>query len=340
MSKGTIADYVEIVNRYMNDGFTDGLPIIPPYAEGVAAMVEASGRPADEVLGNMPPRDIPLTIQTVAINALMAGCLPEYMPVVVTMMEAVLAPEFNLVWPSTTTKGVAPLVIINGPIRKKLNINCQGNLFGPGFRANATIGRTLRLLINNVGGAKTQVLDKSVFGHMGKYTYVIGEDEENSPWTPYHVDRGFKPEDSTVTVISLDAPKMVVDFNSDAEGILHSIADVASPLTYTGPGYKDGEIVVLLGPEHRDTLVQAGWNKEKIRDFLYEHMGRRVGDFRRVGKNSGGDKADDDFIHLLKSPEYLRIICGGGAAGRLSAVCDGSVAEKFCKAQIRKIQNI
>ena len=338
MTKATISEYVELVNRYIDEGYTDGLPVIPPYPEAVAAMIEASGRPADQVLGTMPPRNVPLTIQTVAINAVMAGCLPEYMPVIVTMMEAVLEPEFNLVWPSTTTKGVAPLVIINGPIRNKLNINCQGNLFGPGFRANATIGRALRLLINNVGGAKTQILDKSVFGHMGKYTYVIGEDEENSPWTPFHVDRGFAPEDSTVTVIALDAPKMVVDFQTDAKTLLCAIADMASPLTNVGPGYKDGEIVVILGPEHRTTLVEDGWNKEQVRGFLYEHMGRRVADFKRAGRNLGTDRADDEFIHLLKSPEYIRIICAGGGANRLSAVCDGSVAEKFCKAQIRKIQ--
>ncbi|HHX75227.1 MAG TPA: TlpA family protein disulfide reductase, partial [Firmicutes bacterium] len=128
MQKATIAEYVELVNRYMNEGHTDGLPVIPPYREAVDAMVEAGGRPAGEVLGKVPPRNVPLTVETLAINAVMAGCLPEYMPVLLALMEAVLAPEFNLVWPSSTTKGVAPLVIINGPVRKKLNINCQGNV--------------------------------------------------------------------------------------------------------------------------------------------------------------------------------------------------------------------
>ncbi|HHX75688.1 MAG TPA: hypothetical protein GX699_12360, partial [Firmicutes bacterium] len=158
-----------------------------------------------------------------------------------------------------------------------------------------------------------------------------------SPWSPMHTDYGFAPEDSTVTVIALDAPKMVIDFHSDGRGILLSIADMASPLTNVGPGHKDGDIVVLLGPEHRSVLAAEGWTKEQIRNFLFEHMGRSVGDFRRAGKDWYEGKKDDEFIPLLKSPDYIRIVAAGGGAGRLSAVCDGSVAEKFCKAQMRKI---
>ncbi|NLM52776.1 MAG: hypothetical protein GX197_08175 [Firmicutes bacterium] len=334
----TIADYVKLVNRYMDEDLTDGLPVIPPYRELIAEMVEASGLPANHVLGIVPPRNVELTVETAAINAVMAGCLPEYMPVVIAMLEAVLEKEFNLVWPSTTTKGVAIMVIVNGPIRKKIKLNCQGNVFGPGFRANATIGRTLRLIINNVGGAKSQILDKSVFGHMGKYTYVIGEDEENSPFTPLHVDRGFKPEDSTVTVLALDAPKMVVDFSPAGETVLRAIADVASPLVNVGFGGKDGEMVVLLGPEHRATLVAEGWTKEQIRQFLFEHIGRKVSDFKAAKRNLPFTKGDDEFIRAYKSPEYINIVCAGGGAGRISAVCDGSVPEKFTKSQTKKIR--
>lgn len=341
MAQSTISEYVELVNRYINEGYTDGFPVIPPTPDMVADMVAASGLPKDKVLGNVPPRNVPLTVETLAINAVMAGCLPEYMPVIIAMMEAALEPEFNFVWPSTTTKGVAPLVIINGPIRNKLNINCKGNLFGPGFRANATIGRTLRLIINNVGGAKTQILDKSGFGHMGKYTYVIGEDEENSPWTPLHVEKGFKPEDSTVTLIALESPKQITNFVSQrAEGILHSIADAASDLVVVANGgYRDGEIVVIIGPEHRATLIEEGWDKDRIRHFLYENMGRTVREIKKLGeiKWLKEDEDDNRFIHLLKSPDYINIISAGGAAGRFSVVCDGSVAEKFCKAQTKKI---
>ena len=333
MTVSAALEYIKLVNRYMDEGYTDGLPVIPPYPEAVEAMVAASGRKADEVLGHIPPRNNPLSIQTAAINAVMAGCLPEYMPVIIAAMEAMLDPEFNLVSPACTTKGVAPLVVVNGPIRRQLNINCKGGLFGPGFRANATIGRALRLILINVGGAKAQVLDKSTFGHPGKYTYVIGEDEEGSPWTPFHVDYGFNPEDSTVTVIACDGPKLVTNFNSGAEGILLQIAETAAI-----SGYKD-DVVVILGPEHRDTLVEAGWTKRSIQEFLYEHIGRRAGELKRINSRSVQETDPDDrFIHLVKSPEEIKVICAGGGAGRMSVVIDGFALHKYCKWQMRKIE--
>lgn len=343
---GSIADYVAIVNRYIEEGHTDGLPVIPPHAEAVKEMIKASGRSGEEVLGTVPPRYAPLTIQTVAINALMAGCLPEYMPVVVAAVEAMLDPDYNWVWPATTTKGVAPLVIINGPIRHKIGINCKGNLFGPEFRANASIGRALRFIISNVGGAKSQQLEKATFGHPGKYTYVIGEDEENSPWTPFHVEHGFDPEDSTVAVVACEGPKQIHNPNPDAgaEGILLTIADSMSILNNFGvTGPKDAYII--FGPEHRQTLTEEGFTKESIKQFLYEHCRRKAGDIKRIGAGYEGeykwfdkDVDDDQWIQLFKSADDIKILSAGGAAGRFSVIIDGRVTPRHSKLVMRKIK--
>lgn len=340
-----IAQYVELVNRYIDEGHTDGFPVIPPYSEAIEEMVKASGRPGDEVLGTVPPRYTPLTIETVAINAFMAGCRPEYMPVVVAALEAMLDPGYNWVWPAVTTKGVAPLVIVNGPIRHKIGINCKGNVFGPGFRANATIGRTLRFIIMNVGGAKSQQLEKATFGHAGKYTYVIGEDEEGSPWSPFHVEHGFDQNESTVTVVACEGPKQIHNPNPDAgaEGILLTIADMMSTLTnfsVTGPK----EAFIVIGGEHRQTLKEEGWTKEKIKEYLWDHCGRRAGDIKRIGGGYKGDYIwfekdidDSEWIRLYQSPNDIHIISAGGDAGRMSVIIDGLVNRKHTQWQIRKI---
>ena len=189
MALDNIAEYVALVNQYYEKGLTDGLPVIPPYTKAVDKMIEASGREGDEVLGIVPPSYTPLTVETVAVNAVMAGCLPQYMPVIIAALECMLVPEWQWLGAAISTKGPAPLIIVNGPIRHKIGLNCKGNLFGPGYRSNATIGRAIRLIMMNVGGA-TQGIDKATFGHPGRYSYVIGEDEEGSPWESFHVENG------------------------------------------------------------------------------------------------------------------------------------------------------
>ncbi|MBX5467403.1 MAG: hypothetical protein K6U14_07920 [Firmicutes bacterium] len=344
MEATEFGEYVALVNRYMDEGYTDGLPVIPPSRDHIAAMVAASGRPADAVLGVIPPRNVPLTIETVAINAIMAGCLPEYMPVVVAALEAILQPGFNLVSPACSTKGVAPLFIVNGPIRKQIGLNALGNVFGPGFRANASIGRAVRLVMINAGGARSQALDKSTFGHPGKYTYVIAEDEEGSPWEPFHVERGFSPEESTVAAVACEAPRLVGNYNPEAgpEGILLTIADTLSTLTSFGATGPKDATVVLLGPEHRDTIAQAGWSKRDVQQFLFEHCGRRAGELKRTvgGVPAWGtvDAPDDAWVQMFADPDRILVVAAGGGAGRFSVVCDGFAAPQFCQWQMRKIE--
>jgi len=192
-------------------GVTDGLPVVPPTAERVGATVAASGRGGDELIGLVAPANGRATVERVAVNAVMAGCRPEYIPVVIAAVSAICDPEFSLVGVSGTTDAVTPLVIVNGPIRRALDVNCAASVFGAGFRANATIGRAVRLVWVNVGGARPGVISMSTFGQPGRYSYCIGEHEEASPWEPLSVEHGFAAADSTVAVLAAEAPQIVVN---------------------------------------------------------------------------------------------------------------------------------
>ena len=219
----------EAVEALYELGWTDGLPILPPTAEKVAEFLAAGGRDGAEVVGELPERRREITAEKVAANAVMAGCRPEYMPVVLAATEAMLAPPFNLVGPSSSMGGAAVLVIVNGPIVGELGINSRNNLFGPGNRANSTIGRAVRLILMNACAAIPGLYDRSVIGHPGKFSYCIAEAETETHWTPLHVERGFSAEQSAVTVFASEAPRQVRSVGHP-EAILYAIADVASSL--------------------------------------------------------------------------------------------------------------
>src|SRR5712691_9357620 len=187
-------------------GVTDGLPVVPPTRARVDRAIAASGRAPDALIARVPPNYGRATVEKIAINAVMAGCRPAYLPVIIAAVEAACAPAFNLHGVSTSTHFSAPLIVVNGPIRARIELNCSFGVFGPGHRANATIGRALRLVMINVGGAKPGETSMSTFGHPGRYTYCIGEHEEASPWAPYHTERGFSAADSTVTLFAGEGP--------------------------------------------------------------------------------------------------------------------------------------
>ena len=178
-------------------GYTDGLPVIPPTEPAVRAMLDAANMKPDEMIDVVPPEGGPATAEKVAINAVMAGCLPEYFPVVVAAMRAITAPKFNLLGIQTTTNPVSPVLIINGPIRKALGVNSGRGCLGPGWRANATIGRAIRLCLLNIGGGSPGDVDKAIHGMPGKFTFCFGEAEEESPWDPLHVENGFSRASSS-----------------------------------------------------------------------------------------------------------------------------------------------
>ena len=254
----------DLIEVCYENGWTDGLPVVPPTPERVERMLSATDRDPDELIAAVPPKWGRATVEKVAINAVMAGCKSAYLPLILTAVEAMTAEQFNLHGVQVTTSHVGPMLVVNGPIRKQLEINDGFNLFGQGWRANATIGRTLRLICTNIGGALPGELDRAAFGHAGKYTCCIAEKEEVSPWAPLHVERGFQADDSTVTVFAAAGPQTVNDHGSNtAAGILNTIAQ-----NIAAPGNSSGETLLVIGVEHAKTISEDGFSRADIRQYI------------------------------------------------------------------------
>jgi hypothetical protein len=254
----------------MERGWGDGLPMIPATPERVAAMLAGTGRPADDLVAILPPRLGCATVERVAINAVLAGALPEHFPLILAAVEAVAEPAFNLQAVQTTTHPCSPLIIVNGPIAARLGINGGGNALGQGHRANAVIGRALRLTLQNTGGARPGREDRATQGHPGKYSYCVAENEAASPWEPLSVERGFPREVSTVTVCASEGPHNINDHGSaTAEGILTTVAGTAATVGSNNI-YLGGEPLVVLGPEHAATVAAGGWGKADFKRALWE----------------------------------------------------------------------
>jgi hypothetical protein len=289
-------------------GVTDGLPVVPPTAERVQAAVAASGRRAEELIGLVAPAFGRATVERIAINAVMSGCRPEYMPVVLAAVEAICDPDFALVGVSGTTDAVTPLVIVNGPVRRALEINGAASVFGAGFRANATIGRAVRLVWVNVGGARPGAISMSTFGQPGRYSYCIGEHEEASPWPSLAVEHGFAASDSTVAVLAAEAPQNVVDAaGRTAREICTTIARAG--VVIASPDVAPlGDTLLVIGPEHAATIAADGWSKADVRRFVWEQC--------RV-------TADGAPVAKFREPACLHVLVAGGTAGRFSAWVPG-----------------
>ena len=263
-------DLLDFQAWLMERGWGDGLPAIPATPERVDAMLAGTRRPAGDAVAVLSPRLGRATVGRVAVNAVLAGALPEHLPVILAAVEAVSQPAFNLQAVQTTTHPCSPLVIVNGPLALRLGINGGGNALGQGYRANAVIGRALRLVLQNVGGARPGREDRATQGHPGKYSYCVAENEAASPWEPLSVERGFAREISTVTVCGSEAPHNINDHGSSTpEGILTtvagSVATVGSNNIYLG-----GEPLVILGPEHAATVSGGGWSKNDFKRALWE----------------------------------------------------------------------
>ena len=254
----------DLIEVCYENGWTDGLPVVPPTPERVERMLSGTDRDPDELIAAVPPKWGRATVEKVAINAVMAGCQPAYLPLILTAVQAMTSEQFNLHGVQVTTSHVGPMLIVNGPIRKQLAINDGFNLFGQGYRANATIGRALRLVCTNIGGALPGELDRAAFGHAGKYTCCIAEKEAASPWDAMHVDRGFQADDSTVTVFAAAGPQTVNDHGSNtAESILNTISE-----NIAAPGNSSGETLLVLGVEHAKTISEDGFSKADIRRYI------------------------------------------------------------------------
>jgi hypothetical protein len=315
-----IPDTLEsILEFYESRRWTDGLPIIPPTPERVEAFVQGAGRPAAEVVAVLPPGNGPATVEKIAINAVMAGCRPEYMPLLIAAVAALADPGFNLKAVQVTTNPVAPLVIVNGPARTELGFNAGYGCFGPGWRANATVGRAVRLILMNVGGAVPGEADMAVAGHPGKYTFCVAENEEGSPWEPLHVERGFGRDSSTVTVVGISG------FINTFQATVEFLAEAA---TFAGSNdYRFGGCSVFaLNPAQARALADAGLTKPSLKRGIYERSQKRVRDFERswLEPRAGELPSIDDPdapVPLARTPDDLIVIvAGAGGAGNHSLV--------------------
>ena len=311
---------IDSIEACFERGWSDGLPVVPPTPTGLERILQGTARDPQDVVGILPPRRGVVTVEKAALNALMAGCKAEYMPVVLAAVEALCDPLFNIHATVMGTAGWAPLLVVNGPIRHKIGINSRGNVFGPGWRANATIGRAIRLLIRNVGGALPGELDRATLGHPGKYTYCIGEDEENSSWPPLHVERGFKREDSVVTVFSCRGPTQFGVPKGSAEMVLNLLTDgLRSLMHFTSYGH---DATVVFDEQQRTELTNAGYSKVDVRRYIYENTSRTAGEIKRAGfekfLEGAGPLKDEDQVRLFRSVQAINVIAAG-AGSRYSA---------------------
>ena len=307
----SMGDLLTRAYEYAYDqGWTDGLPIIPTSEEAVQRCISVSGRPADEVIGILPPRKGPATIEAVAINAVMAGCRPEYMPVIIAALEGLVDPRFPLESMQSTTNPMCPFLLINGPARKKLDINSGTSCLGPGWRANATIGRAIRLILNNVGGALPGVYSKSSFSSPMRYSFICGENEEENRWTPFHVDRGFRKEDSTVTVFrAVNYCAIPGGEGENSDEILRHIATSMPPMFGAGDG-----ALLLLGVNHAESLYEAGLTKRDIQQRLWEFARLPAGYFAKafaIREREAG-RGDSETVWRTRTAEEMYIVVGGG----------------------------
>ena len=312
-------DWSAVADVYMERGWTDGLPIVPPTPDLVAASLAAADRAASEILGAEPTKGRVITAEKAAINAVMAGCRPEYFRIVAAAVEAMCEPQFNLHAVTASTQGSAVLAVVNGPIAEEVGLNSGVSVFGPGHRANATIGRAIRLVIINATGSQSGEIDKATLGHPGKFTWCMAEAEDISPWGPLQTDRGFTGADSTISLFPALSPIQVDNHAfQDPEEILVSFADA---LFAGGAGWNQGEIVVVLCPEHVGNLERAGWTKEQVKEFLHHVSQRKISEWRdrgRLIRDSVG--AADDMLHSAVSADAITIIVAGGRAGAFSCV--------------------
>jgi hypothetical protein len=332
-----VDDLSHAIEFCYQQGWTDGLPVVPPTERAVQAMLEAVGLEPRQQVAFITNRQVAVTAEKIAINAVMAGCLPEHMPVVVAAIEGIADPQWGYHGPATSTGGAAVLMIVNGPLAARLRFNSGDNLFGPGWRSNATVGRAVRLVMRNVIGTLPGALDRGTVGHPGKYSYVIAENEAESPWTPLHVERGFKPEQSTVTVMSAEGPHQFYNqLSSTAQGVLTSLCD---DMKHHGSTNGQPQYCVVLAGEHMRTIANDGWSKKDIQQFVYENTHNSVAHLKRAARLAGGvTPADETTMRpLVPSPQDVLVLAAGGRAGAFSCYIPGWAGGKKSSQSITKL---
>src|SRR5882762_4532994 len=318
-------DPAALIEAYYDAGWTDGLPVVPPTEASIADMLKGARLRGDEVLGEIAGRNTVVVADKVAINAVMAGCRPEYLPVVVAAVRGLCHPDFAYHGPASSTGGSAMVLIVNGPAAQRLGINSGNNAFGQGARANATIGRAVRLVMMNVMNTRPGFLDRATLGTPGKYSFCFAENESEHPWEPLHVERGYRPEQSAVTTYASNSLYQVYNqLAAEPEPLLRCFADALCNLGMSNLCGFNQSLVVFAG-EHADTLRRSGWSKRDVRRFLMEHARRTVADLKRAGRRPGEIEPGDEttWKQAFERPEDILIVCAGGQAGSWSACLPG-----------------
>ncbi len=313
-------DLYAINKLFRERRWSDGLPVFPPTLEAVEEMLRHTRRAPDEIVARIAPGFGAATVERIAINAVLAGCDPGYLPVLIAAVEAVAAPEFNLQGLQTTTNPAAVWLIVNGPIAQRLEVNGAFNCLGQGAWANATLGRALRLMLQNIGGALPGEMDRATQGQPGKYTFCCAENESMSPWEPLHVERGFAPDASTVTVVGAAGTLNMTTLAKDADDLLRVIAD-----TMAHPPSNDywigGEPWLMLAPEHAELLKDAGLSKVEVKHRLWQQSKMVAGrmaaeDLERTQAARTaelGTIGPDTLLPISPKPDGIGIIVAGGA---------------------------
>ncbi|MEY2421851.1 MAG: hypothetical protein QOI95_1918 [Acidimicrobiaceae bacterium] len=320
-----LADLEDEMEALYDRGWTDGLPVVPPTERRVLRMLEGTTRAADEIVAVVPPDLVECTVEKVAINAVLAGCAPEHLPVVLTALEAACTDEFNMHGLLATTMPVGPVLIVNGPIRRRIGMNSGVNVLGQGNRANATIGRALQLVIRNVGGGRPGGVDRATQGNPGKVSFCFPEDEEGSPWEPLHVERGFAREASTVTLFPGEGPRGVIDqLSRDPESLARSFAACLRTVQHPKlPMVFDA--ILVVSPEHGRVFREAGWTRAKVKERLHELT---LLEGAEIVRGAGGiaegvpDWAKDTQLPKFR-PEGIVLVHAGGGAGLFSTIIAG-----------------
>ena len=310
--------FEEIDAHYQERGWTDGLPIVPPTETRVHEFLKQTARDPREIVGVLPPRQGEATIEKIAANAVMAGCRPEYLPVILAAIEALADPLFNLDSVQATTHPVATLLVVNGPIARAIGLQAGYNAFGQGFRANVTIGRAVRLVLMNVGGGLPGRGDRATQGTPAKIAYCVAENENESPWEPLHVEAGLPADTSTVTVFGCEGPHNIQDhYSNTALGVLLTVAGAmgqAGSNNLLGRGWP----LLSLGPEHAATIAKEGYTKQKVKEFLFEHarypLARLGLEYQRQQiERWGVVDAPDTMVPIVSRAEDISVIVAGGA---------------------------
>jgi hypothetical protein len=321
-------------NAY-SEGWTDGLPVVPPTPERVGGLLEYADRDPVEMLGVMPPGNGLATVHAVAVNAVMAGSEPQHFPVILAAIEAVLDPEFNLSGIQATTSPVTPAFMINGPVAIDLEFNSGHDCFGPGTMANAVVGRAVRLCMRNIGYARAGETDMSTQGQPGKYAFCFAENEAASPWEPHSVERGFSPEVSTITAFQAGMIMNILDFGSKSAGsLLQSLSSGMATTNTNSIQIAGGDLALVLCPDHADILGREGWTKDEVKQFLYQNaripfsafspgVQSCIRDWRR-----GSFKfiADHTLLPIADDWRHIRIVVAGGSgsqSGFIPGFADG-----------------